>query len=747
MFRMVQRVGVVALFECLLQWRALSFWLLIILASAVSVIPVLVLGTGISLPVLEVNVYTTRASVVLLLLPFVFTSVFQRDVRYKMHPLLQVRPLLSFEYMLGKSLAALVLGLLAVLLTLCGSWIVLSAIRLELVSPFAALPFLLVNGAMCLCFTLLFVAVIALIDVPFLGAIFCSGAMIVLNLSSPATPLHMLNLHKNTLFYSSSIGFGPDLSLVLNQGGFFLALALGLFGVVLLLSQMKTRYGMRRWYHLGVALLLCVLGGGLMLPITSAFGQTTKQYLDLGVPPAQPMNAIVSHYQLDVTAHIHSGQLEGKATFQLQSGSEKELLLALNPGLQIQRVTAGQQPISFHTQQGWTRLTLPSGKALTLTLVYAGKLTLGRENYVGPAGGMIDVLGRPNAVYRFLGQGMGVLDGNGAGGWYPLPYVQSLVEAYGSRLPFDRVSVRLPEAEHVWQAAGIFKQETRQIEVTKPGYLPSVFVVAFDTQQQMRLDQTPLVYHGIQPDHKALSTYRLMSRLFNELRNWLEPQNKQPSTAIVLPFLREPVISTHLLLLPEHSLYSSFPIDLEDETVISSFVGEKVAAAWWSDALLQEMVLAKQNATTGQPHGFSFFLEWPTNLKGMLSAYSAINMTGRILGTTYKERVYQLCLERGEYGDKAKMKPEDMAKLSVVSEKIQKLGLSDCPLPTVGLMKLEKKEGEAKITQVLQRFLTAHQQDMRAPTIQQFIKEAGVTLGRDVSADFKPYVPEEMPKP
>lgn len=767
-----KRIGAVIACEIQLQLRSFPFWTMLIISCAVTAYFGLqqvsiaghldsgggmTLGNNIDSVSAALAVSTLETNFVLLLLPFLFVNIFARDAQRKVHPLLWTRPLSSAGYALGKGLAAVLLSVFLGLFPLIIGWITVSIARGAVQPPGLWLSMALVQAASDMLVTLFALLCISLTPLPIIGSVICAGLVVYLNIFSTKTMLSLTNLTAEGIYYSQSIGFGPDSTLLLLQRQFFVVSGMLCLGLFMLVFQWRERQALALLRHRIATILLVLVMGGLLVSLTGSFQNAVASYGDLGAAPVGPSNASVSQYRLQVQADPHSGFIKGTAIFILTPppAGAKDVFVALNPGLQVQSIVMSngqdggstEKRSAFQASSGWIRLPLAEtsfiqGRPVQVTMTYAGHIEMSRDNYIqavlglGSRGG-----GGTNSTFlSYVGQNMAFLQGSG-GYWYPLPWLRQVV-ARGNRSPFDEVRLRLPTSVQVLSSVGTLARSSdgqwQDLLVQPHGMLPMAFVAALaSSNQDTAVDGATIFYRGTGLDPERVRMYHLMSQQAITLHRWLRPTvTAVPHwNTVVVPILQKPVVGPGLLFVPEN------PLTLYDgpNTDIAAyrFAGEQVAQAWWSSMLPFPARYSNETAFSQQAYDYIAF-SIGGSLLSMLSAYSAAVTTDQLVQQHFLEREMTICQGMHDNAAGGKGAVLDPQKDQQLRNAMYPLGIDFCIDSELLLYHLQRQVGMVATTQFLQQFIAQYAQT--PPDTQAFLAAMSKVQGRNMSAEAGPYI-------
>lgn len=758
-----QRVLAVAWCEILLQARSVVSWVMLAAFTLLTVLyarsQVSINTTYISNGQAAVAICGYAASFLYFLLPFLHANTFARDRQRQMHQLVWTRPLASLEYALGKGLGAVGISLLLCWLPLVAGWLMASIARGQIQPVGLWLTLLLVVGAGSVLVVLCALLWIALApSLGLLGALLTAGVVVYVDVVFAKSMLFLKNLTAATLFVSPSIGFGPDGTLLFWQRTSYVLGGLFCLSLLLLIYQVRERLGIVRLRHLLSTALLIILTSALLFASIATYQTAGTSYTDAGSLTAKPVQATTSNYKIDVRADPASGEVQGTVSFTLtpQKMPVSSFVIGLNPGLHVRQVEAlptmsgSTQALSFtETSAGWTTVhvqgaSMESSSALNLRILYAGQMVLGRDDYRVAVGGY----GRDNGIswtqnyfyLSFLGQGAGELLG-AAGSWYPLPFTQQALDA-GERIPVDELHLRFPSSFKVWSGlAGVTRTSDgnwQELSARPHAGLPLALAAALSNARPESVDGFSFWHQGDMPDPMQLQTYRLSIQEARTLNLWLAPTS-MPATfqTVVVPILPFPVMGPGLLLLPETPGSNGLaPLNGGPYTlkVIARYTAWQLARSWWLNAALFPFT-----PLTGEPdtqNTSSSTSIAPTNaLLTMLSAYSAVVITDRVIGLNFFTTEMQVCSQAYALTSSSQNSQQEQD----IQNEMTALGTTCIFSELVPFrLQLMDKVGFNGLTSFLQQYALAHalqKTDMRA-----FLQQASALAGKDITPEAAPYI-------
>lgn len=761
----LRRIYAVSGCELRIQLRSPALWIIAILTILTTIglavtqrpAPGKLIDSGIA----AVIVCEGEALFTILLLPFLLSGMFARDKRWRFASLLWTRPMASTEYAWGKGLAAITLSLLISLPPLIVGWVAIGIVQggvQPLIPWLSMIPVVATIEVLAALFALL---CINLFPWPLLGALASSGIILYLGFIRPQTLLEITNLVAGTVFYSLSIGFGPDESLLFAQRVAYLALGLLCLFLLALVFQIKERRGIVLRRHRVTLVIAGVLAVTLVLSAVINFSAVASSYQALGPAPSSPAQANITRYQLDVTLDPGTGTVNGKAKFVLTpiQAHSKTFFFALNPGLRVQNVFSADLSPSidtslvssgagaamlFSSSLGWTHIDLSStafaqGSPVQLTIEYVGHLVINRDYYALP----IQAFGpgktsRPNTFLDYIGQGTALLEGSGSGDWYPLPWTQQAIAAYGNRQVFDDVNIRIPATYKVFcsLASPEYTEDGQwqTINVHPDGVLPMAFLVALASPSQTQLSGIKVFYDGAKPVGQIELFDQEMIQQFQAINRGLgftaADTSSQSWLGVIVPLIQKPVVGPGLLLLPEipmldNAFYST--------TAQYRIPAQAVAEAWWLNAMqFSNVGFNDLRPSLQNPSGGVFFPFSSQLLFSMFAGYTGAVITDALTpGFLVREMAVRETFHR---------EPNSADPLQAYMLGIDCCGLTDPPLV---LYHLEQKIGSSKVTQLLQQFVNLHTQ-IPAST-RDFLVLASKVSGRDITPDAIPYLCPAVP--
>lgn len=758
-----QRVMAVVWCEILLQARSIVSWVML---AAFTLLTVLYARSQVSTSTIYISngqaavaICGYAASFLFFLLPFLHINIFARDRRRQMHQLVWTRPLTSLEYALGKGLAAVCVSLILSWLPLLAGWLAASIARGQMQPVGLWLSLLLVVGAgtvlVILC-ALLWIALIPSLGLP--GALLTAGVVVYVDVVFAKSMLFLNNLTAATLFASPSIGFGPDGPLLFWQRTCYVLGGLFCLSLLLLVYQTRERLGIAQFRHLLSTALLIILAGGLLFASIATYQTVGASYTDAGPLIAKPAQATTSNYKIDVSADPTSGKIQGAVSFTLTSQKKpvSSFVIGLNPGLHVRQVEAlpatdgSTQTLPFtETSAGWTTIqvqgtSMEDKSSLNLRILYAGQMLLGRDDYKLAVGGY----GRENGIswtqnyfyLSFLGQGTGELIG-AAGSWYPLPFTQQALDA-GERIPVDELHLHFPSSFKVWSGlAGATRTSDgnwQELSARPHAGLPLALAAALSNARLENGDGFSFWHQGDTPDPMQLQTYRVSIQEARALNLWLDPTG-MPATfqTVVVPILPFPVVGPGLLLLPETPGSNGLaPLNGGPYTlkVIARYTAWQLARSWWLNAAFFPFT-----SLTGEPDSQNVSSSTsiaPTNaLLNMLSAYSAVVITDRVIGLNFFATEMHICSQAYALT----ISSQSAQQAQDIQNEMAELGTSCIFSELVPFrLQLMDRVGFNGLTSFLQQYALTHAQqktDMR-----QFLVQASTLAGKDITPEAAPYI-------
>ncbi len=732
----------ILLYELRLQLRSRYFQCIVILYLGFAIFQLSPALDFLKPPVQEVGASlffcASVTGFMLILNPFAFFNVFARDTQRKMVASVWTRPVSSIVYVVGKVFAVIVLNQVLSLVSLCLGWLVLSSTAGHLMAPDLWLHLMLVFNLTQM-FEMAFVLVcVNIVPWAFLGALIVSGSMFYLDKYRPTSLMDFWNVTPKGLFFSPSIGFGPDLPLLTSQRLSLVAFAVLCFFILLLAFQLRTYYIARSRFSLLLPLCLCLL---TLIPTFAALDQYRQAYAhtqSAGPTKVQPLKAQVSHYSLQLTSDPTLGHLQGRATFQVtpQITGSPFLSMILNPGLLVQSIsTASGQSLQYTSNTGWTRVDLSptafiQGRPVQLQFVYKGRLPFSRDNYASFSGFNQNATAYPQEYFSYLGQGTMFLEGNG-GDWYPLPWVTGALDRVSNRLLFDNLHLRLPaklqvycpQAHFVPSIDGVWQDALIQPKAR----LPLAFLAAFTEAHKETLRGVPTFYRQPTLTSYQRQLYGLMNQQTPSLERVFGGALLTTGywQAVVLPLLTDPVVGAGLVFLPEIPPDSGY--NFTSDTAVSRFAGQAIAHSWLSNRLqIGDSFIHNAPRNIQRPQGsvgFSYTYTSSLLVYELLTNYSSAITTDQIRGGNYLYLAVTSCEQKlankqGRYGTKNQQID------SQLTQQMYSLGISYCGAPEMLMYTWAHRYGEAQFKLFVREYLAKHTLDTQpATTLRGFLTE------------------------
>lgn len=749
--------------EFLLQARSAVFWAMLAVLTLLTSLHAwgqASNATGyISPGSAAVEVESYLGSFLFFLLPFLHANIFARDRFRNTWPLIWSRPLALWEYATGKGLGAIAVSLALTWAPLGAGWLTMSIARssLQPVDMWIWMALLLGTVVVLItCVAFLFIAVTSPLGL--LGALLVAAPITYLNVISAKSMLWLHNLTGQTLFVSTSIGFGPDGALLFWQRLSYLLIGLVCLCLTTLFVQIRERLGVVHWYHLVCTLLLLLLFASTALNCVATFQIIGASYTDIGMLALPPAQATTRSYTLDVHVDPETGQVYGTASFLLipQKSALSSFVIELNPGLHV-RLVSGQASaigrgltIPFtQSSAGWTRIDIShtpiaTGQAQQLSIQYDGTMVYSRDDYAQPKGGFgfqhaeSASWGMNYWYLSYLGQGTGVLLG-AAGSWYPLPYTQQALQT-GTRIPIDQIQVSLPAPYKVWSGLAQGKwslQGNQQVFSAQPQRsLPVAFLAALEHPQE---STTGFWFQGNAPDSVQLLADQFLVKEGKALISWLQPGSEPSLQVIVVPILPFPVVGDHLLLLPENDFttpYSQYTfLGYSNRTIARKMAG-RLAINWWLNTDYFTFTPVHGESDTQNSSG-STSLQPQNALLDMLGEYSAVVITDQALGGDFYSQEMSVCSKLYDLSMAGTSQTDPI--YQSVAQQAQLLGTECDSLELVpDKLALTKGVGFASLTRFLQQYAQDHVQQ---PTdMHQFLQLASKLVGTDITRQAAPYI-------
>jgi ABC-type transport system involved in multi-copper enzyme maturation permease subunit len=753
------QMRVIALYEILLQLRSMGYWILLsvlsILTGVITFSQVSTLYTYISDSQAAVAIASNEATFFCCLLPFLFLNVFQRDRQRNVYTLLWTRPLSSFTYALGKSIAAIFLSFLVIWPPLLIGWIVAGISRgsLQPIEPWFIL--LLINSAAALLVALGSLFCITLVPLPLLGALIPVGISIYLNIVQVKSMVLLTNLTEASLFLSPSINLGPDTGFTVWQRLSYVLGAVLALGLLLLVYQLYQRHGITRLRHYLTTVLLIVLAGTLLISSIDTFQATVANVQDLGTTTVPLSSAQTSQYSLNVQVDPMTGHVQGTASFLLSvpASTTTPFYVAMNPGLQVQQISATSttrpqsQTLPFTQNHGWTSVNiqqtgLQPAHPITIHIIYAGDITIGRDYYASPIGGFGSGNGVSTGIDYFylsyLDQGVGMLQG-AAGSWYPLPWTVQAVTNDGTRIPIDSLHLRAPSSVSMYNALAAKPTPSadgqwQSINLTPHASLPVALVALLQHPQSTTIDGSTVWYQGLTPDLAEVRSDTSIIQSLNTLNQWLSTTSSHTTIQVVsMPLLTQPFIGQGLLLLPEKPTENaSLPLT---QSTTNRIAANEIAQAWWLNRTIVPFELDRGDADLQMPYAPSA-LDPNSNAYAMLSAYSGMVIADKMMGNQFQSREADICQQSYQMDQSAST--QSLQDESKIEQALTSIGLPYCTYSELALYHLQQKIGLTKVTSLLQTYATQHAQ--QAIGTREFLAQASTVAGYNLIPTAAPYI-------
>lgn len=613
--------------EWRMQVRSRSFWLVISSAIALSLADALTWDRFPSATPLAQSVDLSSdllTRVVVWMLVFVCAPIFFRDEASGAGELLWATPVPAAQYVTGKFLAALALGLSLFLGVETSAWV---TVQIGLDVPFyASLPWHLAVRLALLLPTLFLVVSVNLFLAVLVGRVrlfLLAGSLLWLGWTGFLLPSSMLrpdNFIPVGVFYSSVLGLGPDGALVVANRVLWSGAALVLFVLVIALYARRERR-VRLHPHsawklglIGVAGLVLTVGGwarlehvadclqpdplpARLLQVDSTSGYLAQSYAGgkstpVANPPLPDWSAVqVLTVTVDVSLTPDDGYIQGETTFSLHYEGKKTLEkvpLLLNSGLGVEYVLEceTQKQVAFTCDGLELALQPPvpleSGSTWSIKIFYKGRPKTPRVAYRD----LDACLGRVAPAKSYLGPDAVFLMRDGD--WYPWPLSLS-----ARREATGRLTVHLPPGRQTFHTG----RELTDGELVWSGYWPAPLVASYPANKLYRLDvaggQAYLADLGDTVAREEASDY---AAAYTGLSHWLGI--KPPSVTLVqVPLVLQPVAASNssdrdILFIPEGT---AFVNRQRDDWTGARVEGDRLdrrrtrareaATAWWSARL------------------------------------------------------------------------------------------------------------------------------------------------------------------
>jgi hypothetical protein len=230
-------------------------------------------------------------------------------------------------------------------------------------------------------------------------------------------------------------------------------------------------------------------------------------------------------------------------------------------------------------------------------------------------------------------------------------------------------------------------------------------------------------------------TYRVIVEQFVALTQWLHPQPPAEGwRGVVLPFLHQPVVGDGVLFLPDTPLISSTAgLDMNNATVFTHFVAQKVAWAWWANVFEGRTMIEKQQASSQQPQGSTLF-STSIDVQPMLAEYSSAVMSEQTGAKDMLARQMTICAQVRQANPKTN--PGSSGVPHELDGQRMALGIEDCTDQAALLYHFYQKDGAAKVMTLLQQ-VTQDDQG-KTGTMREFLATAQRVLQRDVTIEAGP---------
>ncbi len=760
-------VAVVALYEIRLHRRSPAFWIIQVFFLYAAVTAVVFEG---SLAATTTPASGTASRAIFLsffFLPLLFFRTFDRDRMRRFRPLLWSRTMTPAEYALGKVLGTSLLGAWLSFTLLFIGWITLAFVG-ETIPPLllwlSLIPFVLVAPILAVCLTLFCISIIP----PLLGALLSVILLCGLDLFTPQTLLRLNPGALTDFYYGPTLGFGPDLSLMLGETFFFLSVTILSLGLLMLFLQVREHRGVSLKVHWLGSAAIVVVAVTMLLSSFLRFPTSATSYQALG-PAPMPQTGTVDHYQLALTLDPDHGELTGRAIFALTLTQQStiQFSLALNPGLAVSHVFFAPANISlpFRSSLGWTtvdvsKLSPVARQPVILTILYAGHLELDRDDYAPQPFPGLQVSGSSSlslalsGIQDYSGPGIAFLEG--AGDWYPQPWLKSAAIVQGNRQIFEHLSVRIPASFRIFCTMGIAHLspdgQWKELDMRLAGPLPSAFLAALATPEQEMIHGRVVYYQGLQPSGIAAAADSAWMQQIPLLDAWLGPTTTT-WVGVVVPFINQVVIGPGLLLLPD-ALTSESGSEITSayytsQTALARTAAGELAKAWWSNAIQVHSpnagTFSNVPSSLQTPAGRVILFTNESPLLETLAAFSAGEIASRMLGSGFAaqqlmtlRRLAVLLKTFSNEPDRVPT-PAQIAEKNALETRITSLGLINVnPDADLALVHLQSELGLPAMTHLLHQFTRDYV--YTSATLQDFIKVASLALGHDFGPEITPYL-------
>lgn len=451
----LQQIVAIARTEWLQLWRSLGMRLMLALI-ALSFVSTLTSPHHIPLWQDDsgVSTLTFTSAFVALLGAFLVVPTRRREQMLRVSPLIWVRPLNGDTYLIGKIVGgALGMGVLLGELT-----VLVAIVQITgggTLAPAAVVGVVLAIALSLLLATVIYVGSAVLFSHPVVGYLAALVGCSLFGLFLTQSMAVLWNPWVHAMSYNRVIGFGPDLWLLLTNRLFYLGiLLLVAAGVVVLFKQRENRALVGRRHR---TLAACLLIGGVAGSATGlvAFQQAASAVLPSGpIAPPAAAPVTIQGYSLRVRLDPRTAMVQGTAEFSMHSTSNTPLThvaLYLNDGLRVTSASLDDKPVQVEGAALFATLRLSPafspGARAHVRITYQGRYKLLRVQYGSDRPGYIGRVAFLSAAplhQTVIGLGMAMLFRDGD--WYPLPWVQAIMNH--SPAPLDWRTLQIAVAGH-----------------------------------------------------------------------------------------------------------------------------------------------------------------------------------------------------------------------------------------------------------------------------------------------------------
>lgn len=656
------------------------------------------------------------------LLPFLLSGTFSRDIRQRTTNMIWLRPLSPFTYMAGKGLACTLIALLIGYAAL-GIAIVYQMF-MQFLLPLDALPYLfLLYTSSLLLITWLSLLCTCFLPRPLLGSLLVTGLVIYVDFFAHDTLRELYLLTVQWLFYYPSIALGQDGLLLTYRIAFIFLLACTLSTLCLLIAQWRFRIGNVLRHQVVSTLLLTIIGAGTLLSVFLSFQQILplSQRATVTVPPQ--LQATTEDYKLNVSVDPSNGYIKGDATFQLtpQQTGDTQLPIELNPGLTIQTITVNDQVTDFRSTEQWTFITLHQAdehQSFQITIQYVGNTRIAREDYASSN----SPFSSTPLNLSYAGQEFAFLQGRG-GSWYPLPWTD---QNFQQQLKPVMAAIRLqfPASYHAISSLGMFTRQgqVQELFIQPHSILPDAFATALAQPHQEKMAPDITILNKRAFDPAQIEQYELISDYLHGINQWQSPQHWQ---VIMVPFLKIPVLGSGLLFYPESPtelLSSSWT-----KAAVYRSTGQIIIQAWLTNMFPITPIRLSRSDSVTLPYPAQYPSSWNI-LYNLLTEYLSAKVVNQHIEPQFLQNEARFC-------EKNRIEESPDNSMSIM------FGNTRCEASPV-LYPLEQEIGEEEFNRFLQEFSANHYGQF--PSIKQFVTEIQQQFEKDITHDVVTYYCQGM---